>query len=443
MDEELNVDPVQGSEPPGAPSEFSPEEPQDDVEDTSKRIWLLIGAGAVIVLLAVLALLALLGVFRKEPEQPVSAEPFITITYPEQGAVVPVPETVTVQGQAGGLFENNLVVQALDENGNLLAQQPTTVDTTEIGGTGNWSTEIVIPVKPGTKGLIFAFSTSPQDGSIVASASVEVTYGEEKSVSSQISISEPEDGETLDLSKPVTVKGLGEGLFEGNVVVQALDEGEKVIVERPTTMSTDEPGGAGKWSVELEVDVTPGSIGAIRAYSPSPEDGSVMAEDKVSVTYGGEEVEPTAPPATEAPPTELPPGSELIGPTWTVEMILPQISQPQAGVVQDLEEPIEDTTVSLVFIKGGTIEGSGGCNAYTGHYTVTATDIAFSDLTVTRVVCDDPPGVMEQETHYFALLEQAEKYYAMQQGDEQTLVFVEVREDENNLEQPLLEYKDK
>lgn len=442
MDEELNMEPQGEYEPVETAPDSSPPS-EGEVEGDSRRNWLFIGGIILALLLAVLALWALLRAFQAGPEEPpVSVESFITITFPAQGAIVPVPEAVIVQGQGGGLFENNVVVQALDQSGTVLAEQPTTVDAAEVGGSGNWSTELVIPVQPGTRGLIFVFSSSPEDGSIMASASVEVTYGEDTTVSSEIVINEPTEGAVLDISNPVRVSGTGQGLFEGNVVVQALDEGGNLIVENPTTMPSEEVGGAGLWSIELAIDTTPGSKGTIRAFSPSPADGSVMAEARVSVTYGEEESEPTETPPAEATPTEPPPGSELIGPTWTVELILPQIYQPVAGLVQELEEPIEDTELTLIFREEGNADGSGGCNTFTARYELTDTEITILDLTATRLACTEPAGVMEQEAHYFDLLERAEEYFAMQQGDERTLVLVEVREEDNDLEQPLLEYKD-
>ncbi len=438
MDDEFSTSPEHEYGQSEDPSMSGGEETPMDAEPSTRPRWQLIVAGVLIGLVILLVLMALFGVFKTEPPPP-ATNAFITIVEPGQGAVLPVPEMVTVRGQAGGLFENSLVVQALDESGNMLVQQPTTIDTTEVGGTGDWSVDLVIPVKPGSSGLIFVFSSSPEDGSIIASSSVEVTYGKEITTTTQITIREPEEGTTLDLSKPVIVRGTGEGLFEGNVVVQALDEAGGVIVEEATTMPSAEVGGPGEWSIEITVEVVGGTQGSIRAFSPSPADGSVMAEDRVAVTYG--EAEPTEPSPTEIAPTEPPPGSELIGLTWTVEMILPQVFQPVVGVVQDLTEPIEDTTMTLIFKEEGALEGQGGCNRFEGRYEVDRVEIEILEITATRLNCDEPQGIMEQETHYLGLLERAERYYPMEQGDEQTLVLVEVREDEEDLEQPLLEFK--
>jgi uncharacterized lipoprotein YbaY len=73
-----------------------------------------------------------------------------------------------------------VVVQALSASGEVLAQQPTTIDSPAagIGGAGPWSTDLRIETEPGTQGQIVAFSTSPKDGNTVASDSVDIGFGE-------------------------------------------------------------------------------------------------------------------------------------------------------------------------------------------------------------------------------------------------------------------------
>ncbi len=85
----------------------------------------------------------------------------------------------------------------------------------------------------------------------------------------------------------MTISGRGAGLFEGNVVVQALDAEGNVLAEVPTTMVAEEVGGEGEWSTELSVSAEAGTFGSIYAFSPSPKDGSPMAEDWLAVTFDG------------------------------------------------------------------------------------------------------------------------------------------------------------
>lgn len=379
--------------PPGSdePEDEDSSEPKDPKE---RSPWLLIGLGALGVLLFGAVIAALAGALAQEEvapaEPPGGANAFITIVQPGQGALLPVPESVPIRGQAGGLFENSLVVQALDTEGNVLAQVPTTVDASEPGGTGNWSVDMVIPVQPGTSGLIFASSTSPVDGSITASASVEVTYGEELPSGSEIKIDEPKAGAVLDTSLPVSVSGTGRGLFENNVVVQAVDSSGDVIVQEPTTMQTEDVGGAGTWSIDIRIPAGNGETGSIRAFSTSPKDGSVDAEDRVSVQYA----EAEAPEPTVEPPPDTSAGIEDL--LWSLTSLGGSALVPESTITMDLTD--------------GAASGSAGCNSYSGTYELSGASISFGPMATTRKACPEPPGLMDQENQYLTELQNVEAY---------------------------------
>jgi hypothetical protein len=72
------------------------------------------------------------------------------------------------------------------------------------------------------------------------------------------------------------------------VVVQVLDADGSVLAERATILQGEDVGigGPGVWEVNLQAVVEPGTEGQIVAFSPSPEDGSIMASDSVTVTFG-------------------------------------------------------------------------------------------------------------------------------------------------------------
>jgi len=102
----------------------------------------------------------------------------ITITEPADGSTVANPSSFTVSGTGQGLFENSLVVQATDSSGNVLAEVATTLNTSEVGGAGNWSVTLSVDVPAGTTGRIIAFSQDPSTGGTAASAQINVTYGQ-------------------------------------------------------------------------------------------------------------------------------------------------------------------------------------------------------------------------------------------------------------------------
>ena len=102
----------------------------------------------------------------------------ITITEPADGSTIANPSSIGVTGTGQGLFENSVVVQATDSQGNVLAEVATTLDASEPGGAGNWSGTLSVDIPAGTTGRIIAFSQDPSTGGTAASAQINVTYGQ-------------------------------------------------------------------------------------------------------------------------------------------------------------------------------------------------------------------------------------------------------------------------
>ena len=75
-----------------------------------------------------------------------------------------------------GLFENNVVVRALDWEGNVLAETITTTDAVEPGSGGAWTARLLVQVDFPTPGLIVAFSPSATGGNPPAYDGVGVIY---------------------------------------------------------------------------------------------------------------------------------------------------------------------------------------------------------------------------------------------------------------------------
>ena len=274
-------------------------------------------------------------------------------------------------------IEGNVVVEALDGQGNVLDRQPATLQGSDVGsgGEGTWSTELTIKAEPGTAGEIRAFSPSPQDGSVIAEDRVEVSLGSTPAVESYLKISEPEPGTTLDVTKLVQVSGTGAGLPEGNVVVVAVGQDGDVLAEQPTTLQGTDvgTGGAGTWSVELAVPVSGQAPGYIAAFSTSPKQRDFVATDHVPVTFSGEYT--------------------LEGTTWLLDRTIP------------------GSEITALFANG-QVSGSAGCNTYQGTYRSTRAagrnTIEFGPLATTRMMCDEP--LMGQEELYLAPLEAATEY---------------------------------
>jgi heat shock protein HslJ len=103
-----------------------------------------------------------------------------------------------------------------------------------------------------------------------------------------ITIIEPAQGDIVDIAGTVQAHGTGRGLPEGNLVVEVSDGQGNLLDRRPVTLQGRDvgTGAEGTWSVELNVDVEPGTAGVIRAYAESPANGSVIAEASVKVSLG-------------------------------------------------------------------------------------------------------------------------------------------------------------
>lgn len=71
---------------------------------------------------------------------------------------------------------------------------------------------------------------------------------------------------------------------------------------------------------------------------------------------------------------------------------------------------VVDTTLTAIFAEAGTVAGSGGCNDYNGPYTSDASTIKIGPLATTRMLCNSPAGVDEQETQFLTALQAATTY---------------------------------
>ena len=81
--------------------------------------------------------------------------------------------------------------------------------------------------------------------------------------------------------------------------------------------------------------------------------------------------------------------------------------------------PIEGTKITLRFLDG-RVQGSSGCNTYSGDYTL-GDDGVFQagPIAVTEMACLDPEGAMDQEVNYLRILQGASKL--VRDGDEMTI----------------------
>ena len=71
---------------------------------------------------------------------------------------------------------------------------------------------------------------------------------------------------------------------------------------------------------------------------------------------------------------------------------------------------LADSEITAVFGDDGSLAGSAGCNHYTASFEVDGEAIWIGPVGLTRMMCWDPEGIMEQESAYLAALESAATY---------------------------------
>jgi heat shock protein HslJ len=197
-----------------------------------------------------------------------------------------------------------------------------------------------------------------------------------------ITIEEPADGTELDASKPIKIRGMGAGLFEGNVVVQILDAAGNELAQQPTILQSPEAGtgGEGPWEVELTISIETSTEGKIEAFSSSPKDGSRMASDEVAVTFT----------------REMEPMNNLENVPWILQSFAQQV---------DLSSLLSVHQVTAIFNSDEvTLNGVAGCNNYFTGYKVDGNQLNINTpIATTRMMCPDPQ--MALENAYLAALE--------------------------------------
>ena len=71
---------------------------------------------------------------------------------------------------------------------------------------------------------------------------------------------------------------------------------------------------------------------------------------------------------------------------------------------------IPGSDISLGFGADGEVAGSGGCNRYFGPYQSKDATLQVGPIASTRMACEAPEGVMDQETQYLTALQEAATY---------------------------------
>ncbi|MBB1503072.1 META domain-containing protein [Propioniciclava sp. MC1683] len=71
---------------------------------------------------------------------------------------------------------------------------------------------------------------------------------------------------------------------------------------------------------------------------------------------------------------------------------------------------VQGSTPTVEFAEDGTVSGTGGCNQLAGSFEVDGNAIKIGPLASTMMSCEEPAGVMEQESALVVALESAATY---------------------------------
>ena len=192
--------------------------------------------------------------------------------------VLPGEDVLTISGRGAGLFEGNVVVQAWDIEGNVLAEVPTTMVAEEVGGEGEWSAELSVPTEPGTFGSIYAFSPSPRDGSPMAEDWLMVTF-DGGGLASFVIITQPDEA-SLHSGDTIALAGRGD-VFENNLEFILENETGRDLWLQSATVDED-----GTWQTEIRAEVPQPTAGWLVGFSVLPDADFPTAYDYVPLMIG-------------------------------------------------------------------------------------------------------------------------------------------------------------
>ena len=96
-----------------------------------------------------------------------------------------------------------------------------------------------------------------------------------------------------------------------------------------------------------------------------------------------------------------------------------------------MEQPLPGTSLTSVFGVGEDLNGSAGCNNYSGRYRVDGDNLRINRITSSKSNCEVPKGIMEQEDAFLNNLESADSYTLeagqlyLKSGGQVTIEFVQ------------------
>lgn len=235
-----------------------------------------------------------------KPTQPPAVPAYIQILAPGAGSKITSP--VKISGDSNSTFEQNLLVEILDESGKRIANTFTTIKG-ELGARGTFSAEVYFSVSKEQAGRVVVWDQSAADGRVLHLASSEVTLrpagGSAQIVTAKpapglIQINAPAAGAQISGGK-LKVEGYGGPVFENQFSVALCKigadgktdpicgtEGNRLAGANAFIKAPD-AGQPGAFSVELSYTVSAKTQAWVVVYDNSARDGGLIFVDSRGV----------------------------------------------------------------------------------------------------------------------------------------------------------------
>ncbi len=122
----------------------------------------------------------------------------------------------------------------------------------------------------------------------------------------------------------------------------------------------------------------------------------LVATSSTGASSNAEVTVTAAAPTPVPPPVAAPTDPALTAAPWTLTALFDGIDT--------LNPPLAGSEITTLFGDAGALSGTAGCNNYTGSYTASDGTMTIGPAATTMRLCEEPAGVMDQESLYLALL---------------------------------------
>ncbi|MCJ7660234.1 MAG: hypothetical protein MUO67_13900, partial [Anaerolineales bacterium] len=145
---------------------------QETPEQNNQTLKIVIGVIAGTILFCIIVIAGFFVIRNFLTEKP-GTDGFINIIKPAEGETLDTNNLILTAGLGTNIPGGNIIIQALDVDGNVLTERETVLEGENVdsGGEGQWITPLELRVQQDTPGKVRAYAPSPEEGEILAESS--------------------------------------------------------------------------------------------------------------------------------------------------------------------------------------------------------------------------------------------------------------------------------